>query len=359
MHIHRKQYICRYRQTLSTQRLGRAFIVCSCIGFIAAGCTPQTAVNVVAKETSNNTAISKQNFTNTNVIRLGYQKGGIIPIARQRGELEQELKGQNIKVEWSGPFDRCATLLQAINGNRADIGGCGDIPSISGIAAGQPLCIGAVQPPKPDSLGNAILVRGDSSIRKAADLVGKKVAVNQGGAGEYLLLKVLEKENIPKEKVQRVYLSPNDAAPALYQNSVDAWAVWEPYISIAELEHRARRITTTHPAPTYGIMVVRRGAATENRQGVKAALVALGKNAEWLNQNPSSAAEFMVKELKVSSTVAKQATKNRGPESVTFPNSEDIANLQKTADWMLEQKIIPQRVDIAAALCPTAKVSVK
>ncbi|GAA6616148.1 aliphatic sulfonate ABC transporter substrate-binding protein [Scytonema sp. NUACC26] len=323
-----------------------------CISFIASGCT-QTTVNGAA-QSSNSSAkpVSNQIQEKNNAIRLGYQKGGIIPIARQRGELERQLAAQNIKVEWSGPFDRCATLLQALNGNRADIGGCGDIPSISGIAAKQPLCIGSVQRPKPEALGNAILVRGNSSIRKLADLIGKKVAVNQGGAGEYLLLKVLEKEKIPKEKVQRVYLSPNDAAPALYQSSVDAWAVWEPYVSIAELEHGARRITTTHPAPTYGIMVVRSGAATENPTAVKAALTALSKDGEWLNQNTTAAADFMVKELKVSNAVAKQATKNRGPESYTFPTPEDITNLQKTADWLLEQKIIPQRVDIAAAVCP-------
>lgn len=208
------------------------------------GCTQQPSANITAQPVSN------VNPEKNSAVRLGYQKGGVIPISRQRGELERDLLAQNIKVEWNGPFDRCASLLQAINGNRTDIGGCGDIPSISGIAAGQALCIGAIQRPKTDSLGNAILVRGDSSIRKPADLVGKKVAVNQGGAGEYLLLKVLEKENIPSYKVQRVYLSPNDAAAALYQGSVDAWAVWEPYISIAELEHNARRITTTHPAPT-------------------------------------------------------------------------------------------------------------
>ncbi|PLZ90228.1 MULTISPECIES: aliphatic sulfonate ABC transporter substrate-binding protein [Fischerella] len=332
----------------------RIFLIAfSSLGFIVSACSQQTAVNVAANaDSSSKTLSSNQTTTNTNVIRLAYQKGGIIPISRQRGELERQLVAQNIKVEWSGPFDRCATLLNALNGNRADIGGCGDIPSISGIAAGQPLCIGSVQRPKSDALGNAILVRGDSPIRKPADLIGKKVAVNQGGAGEYLLLKVLEKENIPKEKVQRVYLSPNDAAPALYQGSVDAWAVWEPYISVAQLEHQARRITTTHPAPTYGIMVVRGDAAKENPATVKAALTALSQDGEWLNQHSDAAAEFMVKELKVSDAVAKQATKNRGPESYVFPTTEDISNLQKTADWLLEQKIIPQRVDIAAAVCP-------
>lgn len=345
-----KKYCSQYKQKfLASTALA---VTTSLLGLIVFGCSQQTSVNAPNNTNSASEALTTKTTEKNNVIRLGYQKGGIIPLARQRGELERQLTTQNIKVEWTGPFDRCATLLNSLNGNRSDIGGCGDIPSISGIAAGQPLCIGSVQRPSPKSLGNAILVRGDSLIRKPTDLIGKKVAVNQGGAGEYLLLKVLEKENIPKEKVQRVYLSPNDAAPALYQGSVDAWAVWEPYISIAELEHKARRITTTHPAPTYGIMVVRSDAAKENPLAVKAALTALSNDGEWLNQNINAASDFLVKELKVSEVVAKQVTKNRGQESYVFPNADDINNLQKTADWLLEQKIIPQRVDVAKAVCP-------
>ncbi|WP_292748512.1 aliphatic sulfonate ABC transporter substrate-binding protein [Nostoc sp. NMS4] len=347
----------QYKQKCSASK--NVAIATSFLGLIVSSCSQQTAINAAANSDSSSKTLTTKTTEKNNVIRLGYQKGGVIPIARQRGELERQLATKNIKVEWSGPFDRCATLLNVLNGNRADIGGCGDIPSISGIAAGQPLCIGSIQRPSPDSLSNAILVRGDSAIRKPTDLVGKKVAVNQGGAGEYLLLKVLEKENIPSDKVQRVYLSPNDAAPALYQGSVDAWAVWEPYISIAELEHQARRITTTHPAPTYGIMVVRTDAAKENPVAVKAALTALSQDGEWLNQHTNAASDFLVKELKVSDAVAKQVTKNRGLESYVFPNAEDTANLQKTADWLLEQKIIPQRVDIATAVCPLGRTTAR
>ncbi|MCC5621705.1 hypothetical protein [Nostoc sp. CHAB 5715] len=141
-------------------------VATSFLGLIASGCSQQTAINTTANSDSSSKTLNIKTTEKNNVIRLGYQKGGIIPIARQRGELERQLVTQNIKVEWSGPFDRCATLLSSLNGNRADIGGCGDIPSISGIAAGQPLCIGSVQRPSPDSLSNAILVRGDSPIRK-------------------------------------------------------------------------------------------------------------------------------------------------------------------------------------------------
>lgn len=181
-----KEYRFQYKQKCAASK--NIAIAISFLGLIASSCSQQTAINATANSDSSSKTITTKTTDKSNVIRLGYQKGGIIPIARQRGELERKLATQNIKVEWSGPFDRCATLLSSLNGNRADIGGCGDIPSISGIAAGQPLCIGFVQRPSPDSLSNAILVRGDSPIRKPTDLVGKKVAVNQGGAGEYLLL---------------------------------------------------------------------------------------------------------------------------------------------------------------------------
>ena len=333
----------------SGQRLSALVLVSSWLSLGISGCTSTDSAS------SNVRNVSNQTQEKSSVIRLGYQKGGLAPIARQRGELARELSTQNIKVEWTGPFDRCASLLQAINANQSDIGGCGDIPGISAIAAGQPICIGAVQPPRADSLANAILVRGDSSIRKPADLVGKKVAVNQGGAGEQLLLKVLEKEKIPKEKVQRVYLGPIDAAPALYQGTVDAWAVWEPYISIAQLEHGARRITTTHPAPGYSLMLVRNEAATQNPVAVKAALSALNQEAEWLNGHTAEAAGFLSKDLKIAPAVAKQVTLNQGPLQIVIPSATDIVNIQKSADWMLEQKIITKKVDIAAAVCPTAK----
>ncbi|WP_256874855.1 MULTISPECIES: aliphatic sulfonate ABC transporter substrate-binding protein [unclassified Nostoc] len=335
----------------STKSLSTLLIASSWLGLGISSCAPSNSAN------TNTTAqnVSNQTQEKTSLIRLGYQKGGVVPIARQRGELEKKLVAQNIKVEWAGPFDRCATLLQAISANQADIGGCGDIPGLSAIAAGQELCIGAVQRPRPESLGSAIVVRGDSPIRKPTDLLGKKVAVNQAGAGEYLLLKVLEKEKISKDKVQRVFLAPTDAAPALYQGTVDAWAVWEPYVSVAELEHGARRITTTHPAPTYSVMLVRNEAAAKYPEAVKAAFSGLTQEYDWLNANTAKSAEYLVKDIKISPAVAKRVTENQGPQLLVTPNADDVAKIQKTADWMLEQKILPKRVDVAATICPTAK----
>jgi sulfonate transport system substrate-binding protein len=124
----------------SIKSLNALLFATSWLGLAISGCAPSNSAN------TNTTAktVSNQTQEKTSLIRLGYQKGGVVPIARQRGELEKKLAAENIKVEWAGPFDRCATLLQAISANQADIGGCGDIPGLSAIAAGQDLCIGAV-----------------------------------------------------------------------------------------------------------------------------------------------------------------------------------------------------------------------
>jgi sulfonate transport system substrate-binding protein len=73
-----------------------------CISFIASGCTQTLVSSTTESANSSTKPVSNQAQEKNNTIRLGYQKGGIIPIARQRGELERELVAQNIKVEWSG-----------------------------------------------------------------------------------------------------------------------------------------------------------------------------------------------------------------------------------------------------------------
>ncbi|MDX2270333.1 MAG: aliphatic sulfonate ABC transporter substrate-binding protein [Cyanobacteriota bacterium] len=307
---------------------------------------------------------SAQTTSSPQTIKLGYQRGGgVFPVAQERGELDKLLAAKNIKVEWSGPFDRCASLLQAIITNNADIGGCGDIPTISALAAGQPLCIGRVIPPDPDDKRRrntqVILVAKDSPIKSIADLVGKKVAINTGGAGEWLLLKALEVNNVPKDKVERLNIAPPDALPALVNGQVDAWAVWEPYNTIAELEHGAQRIPVDLPPLTYSVMVVGRDKATQAPQAVEAALNGLDQETTWMFQNPDKTADYMVKQLKISPVVAKKVIDLRGTYAgnLVKPSAEDIARIQTNADWMLENKILPKKLDVASTICPSIKAS--
>jgi len=311
---------------------------------LAAGCAASTSTTTVASSPN------PQATQNTNVVRIGYVRWGLLPLIRQRGTIEREA-AKNIKIEWVGPFPAFAPVLEAINAGSVDLAAGGDIPAISGLAGGVPVCLLAYRPAVPQA--EAILVRADSSIQKPADLVAKKVAVNRGGWGEHLLLKVLEKTKVPKEKVTRAYMTPTDALPALIQGHVDAWAMWDPGLAIAEVDHPTRRIASGDAAPHYGVYVVHRRALAEKTAAIDAVLDIIKQEGDWATSNPSEAVGVLEKALKVSEKAAKRTSERKPVETVLPLEPRVLADIQNSADWMLEQKAIPKRVDIAASVCPT------
>ncbi len=283
-------------------------------------------------------------------MRIGYIKTGLSAIAKQRGVLEKDLAAQNIKVEWVGPFPSFAPLLETINANSSDIGTGGDIPGLSALSGGLPACIVAYRPAGVNA--EAILVQGNSDIRTPADLVGKKVIVNRGGWGEHLLLKVLEQNNIPKDKVERVYLKPDEALPAFGAGKADAWVVWDPWVANAEVKFGARAIATGEAAPHYGIYLVRRDTWERDADAIKAVLVAHGAEGEWYGKNAQEAVDVSQKLLGVPKEIAEKAYTRRAEEKVLPLTPEVISNLQASADWLLKQGVISNKVDVAASVCP-------
>ena len=68
----------------------------------------------------------------------------------------------------------------------------------------------------------------DFTPGRVADLIGKKVGVNRGGIGEYLLAKALAQNGISLDQMEKTYLGPADGAYAFSTCNVDALAVWDP-----------------------------------------------------------------------------------------------------------------------------------
>ncbi len=321
----------------------RVVVTTLCLGLATSGCAPSNS-------TSSTAPVGSNQIQSQSVVRIGYVRWGLLPLIRQRGTLEQELAAKNIKVEWVGPFPAFAPVLEAINARSVDLSSGGDIPAISGLAGGVPICLLAYRPAVPQA--EAILVRADSPIQKPIDLVGKTVAVNRGGWGEHLLLKVLEKENVSKDQVKRAYMTPTDALPALLQGHIDAWAMWDPGLAIAEAEHPTRRIASGDVSPHYGVYVVQRQALAGNTDAIHAVLDKIKQEGDWATANPKEAAGVLEKALGVSDKAAKQTSEHKPIEQVLPLETGVLANIQDSANWMLEQKVIPKRVDIASSVCP-------
>ncbi|MEH1938787.1 MAG: aliphatic sulfonate ABC transporter substrate-binding protein [Nostoc sp.] len=286
------------------------------------------------------------------VVRIGYIKGSLSAIAKERGTLERELTPKNIKVEWIGTFPSFAPVLETINAKSSDLGAGGDIAGLSALSGGINACIIAYRPANRNSEG--IVVHADSPIRKFDDLIGKKVIVNRGGISEHLLLKLLEKENIPKDKVSRVYMKPDEALPAWASNHVDAWAVWDPWVASAELKYNARQIPLPAQVPHYSLYMVDRDALKEKSEAIREVIAILAKEAEWLNQHPQENQKVYQKVSGLPPEVVKRTFERRPVDGVLPLEPKVIADLQSAADWIYQQGIVQKRVEVRDALCPSS-----
>ncbi|MBV9577991.1 MAG: NrtA/SsuA/CpmA family ABC transporter substrate-binding protein, partial [Chloroflexi bacterium] len=171
-------------------------------------------------------------------VRLTYGKGGLATVAQTRGVFEPSLLQQGISVEWIGPFPNHAPTMQAVSARSADFSfGGSTTPALAALLAGQPLKFVQMVYSRPRE--TAILVLPQSGIQQVADLVGKKVAANRSGLGEFLLIAALEKYDVPRDKVETVYMDPPDSEPAFATGKVDAWSMWSGGREVAEVKYGA------------------------------------------------------------------------------------------------------------------------
>ncbi len=192
------------------------------------------------------------------VLRVGNQKGGL----RSLFEASDVARDLPYRLEWS-EFGAAAPLLEALNAGALDVGHQGDFAFLTAFAAGAPLrAIGAS---RAQPAGQAILVR-DPAIRTVADLRGRKVAGNRAGWGQYLIRAALDRAGVPVDAVGVSLLPPADAALAFRSGAVDAWAVWDPYVSFEVLQFGARVLVDgAGLAPSNTFVAASNGAIRDKR----------------------------------------------------------------------------------------------
>jgi sulfonate transport system substrate-binding protein len=286
----------------------------------------------------------------TDTIRLTWGLSGLNLIAKERGEFEKVLAKDGIKVEWLGPFPNHAPTLQAVTGGSADFSfGGSTTPALAAIIAGSPLVFTQFVVYEPRT--TAIIAKDDSGINKIEDLVGKSVAVNRSGLGEFLLVAALEKHKIDRSAVKFVYLNPPDAAPALASGKVDAWSMWSPGVDIARLEYKAHDLFLEGRDLEFQIdytsYLTTRKFATDNPALVRAVNDAFRAEGKWVSENSKDAEYIAQKAGKYGDQVRDQfIAMDRKYRYFPVNDENFIAELQRAADWLVARKVLPEPVTI-------------
>ncbi len=169
-------------------------------------------------------------------IRIGYQKNGVLVIARQQATLEAHFASQGVDVKWV-EFSSGPPMLEAMNVGSIDYGAVGDSPPVFAQSAGANIVYAAGQP---ITNGQGILVQANSPIRTIADLKGKRVGFTKGSSAHNITVQTLEKAGLSYADITPVYLTPPDAGPAFANGSIDAWSIWDPYFAIGETKQNGR-----------------------------------------------------------------------------------------------------------------------
>lgn len=203
------------------------------------------------------------------VLRIGYQKNGILAVAREQAAIEAALKPQGVSVRWV-EFSFGPPLLEALNLGAIDFGQTGDAPPIFAQAAGANLVYAAAQPK--GGSGSAILLPKGSSVATLADLKGKRVAFAKGSSAHNFTVAALEKAGLSYRDITPVLLAPADGAAAFAGGTIDAWTVWDPYFAIAEEGQGARILVQAQDiTPTNNFFLANKGFAEERPEVLKAA----------------------------------------------------------------------------------------
>jgi sulfonate transport system substrate-binding protein len=287
----------------------------------------------------------------TDTVRLTWGFYGLNLIAKERGEFEKTLAKDNIKVEWLGPFPNHAPTMQAVTGGSADFSfGGSTTPALAAIIAGSPLVFTQFVVYEPRT--TAIIAKDDSGINRVEDLVGKSVAVNRSGLGEFLLVAALEKHKVDRSAVKFVYLNPPDAAPALASGKVDAWAMWSPGVDIARLDYKAHDLFLEGRDLDFQIdftsYLTTQKFSTDNPDLVRAVNAAFAAEAQWIAENTKEAEYIAQKKVGYPDAIRDQFIALKRTYRL-YPVSDKafVDGLQKAADWLVARKVLPEPVTVS------------
>ncbi len=278
-------------------------------------------------------------------LRIGFQRSGVLLLAKARGTLGAALRGQADSVQWV-EFPAGPPLMEALGAGAIDVGAVGETPPIFSQAAGAPIVYAAAQPISGAS--SAILVPAGSRARSLADLKGRPIAFTKASSAHLFVVEALRGAGMSLKDIQPVYLSPGDAAGAFSSGAIDAWCVWDPYYALAERKRGARVLMAGDGLPpTNGFFVATRDLATAHPAVLGAALDGLKAEAAWSEAHHGEVAGILAKGAGLPLDVA-IATLRRGPFSVRPMDDAIIAAQQRAADIFHDIGAIPARLDVAA-----------
>lgn len=226
-------------------------------------------------------------------VRIGYQKSSTLTVVlKAQNTLEQRLAPLNAKVSWH-EFTSGLPLLEALNLDNLDFSAdVADTVPVFAQAAGAQLTFVAQEAPSPTA--QAIVVRADSPLRSVADLKGRKVGFAKAAGAHYLLIAALEQAGLSFKDIEPAYLTPADGRAAFERGAIDAWVIWDPFLSAAQRQSNVRVLADGTGIASYQRYYLASTRFANKRPDVLEVIYAeLAKTGQWVKAQPEAAAALL------------------------------------------------------------------
>jgi len=279
-------------------------------------------------------------------IRIGYQKNGVLVVARQQAFLEKHFSPRGIEVKWV-EFSSGPPMLEAMNAGSLDYGAVGDSPPIFAQAAGAAIIYAAGQP---ITNGQGILVQENSPIQSLADLRGKRIGFTKGSSAHNVVVQALEKVGLTYADITPVYLAPPEAGPAFANGSIDAWSIWDPYFAIGQVRQKGRiLVNAADIGPSNSFFIANQDFARLHGTALQEIIDVTITAARWAESHRDDVARTLSAVTGIPLDIQKVAADRSS--FVVGPITPDILiTQQKVADRFFKLGLIPRPVVVRDAV---------
>ena len=267
-----------------------------------------------------------------------------LAVLEKKGTLEKRLGALGYKVEWP-EFAAGPQQLEALNANGLDIASTAESPPVFSQAAGVPLVYLAAN--SSDGRAVSLLVPPNSPVKRFKDLKGKKVAFQKASIGHYLTVRAAEKEGLKLADVTSVFLAPPDANAAFSQGKVDAWFIWEPFVT-RNVQNKVGRVLLDGGKglkDTNNFYSTNRKFYQENPQVIKIFLEELQKAQVWSKKNPKEIAQLLTSATQLDAPTLEKMH-NKYDFALVPINEKVIKKQQEVADKWYSLGLIPKKVNV-------------
>jgi sulfonate transport system substrate-binding protein len=287
------------------------------------------------------TAATGQAFAGTNV-RFSYQRSStLLSLLKADGTLEKRFAEKGFGVSWH-LFDN---VISPMTAGAVDVhADVADAVPIFTQSARAPLTFYAREIGSPSA--EAIVVLADSPIRTIQDLKGKSVAVNRGSGSHFILAAALKCAGLSFADIKPAYLAPSDSVAAFERRSVDALAIWDPFLAILESKIPTRTLADATGLSHYHRYYSANASFVDAHPDLVAIVFdALVDTGRWVRANPKEAAVKLAPLWGGVPLPVVETVEHRRTYDVQPIDRQALGDQQAIADTFLGAGLIPAHID--------------